>query len=57
VLRILGHKTNEGRMDGRGGQRRSHDGEELHNFVLISLLILSQELYRVYFKDVDNPSL
>ena len=57
MLRILGRKMKQGRMDGRGRQRRSRGGGDLYNFVLISLLILSQELYRVYFKDVENPSL
>jgi hypothetical protein len=46
----------EGRKDGRGGQR-SRDGGDLYNFLFTSLLMLSQKLYRVYFKDVDNPSL
>jgi len=35
-------------------QRRLHDGGELHNFVFTSLLILSQELYRVYFEVVEG---
>jgi hypothetical protein len=39
------------------GQGRLYDGKDLHNIVFTSLLISSQELYRSYFKDVDNPSL
>lgn len=45
------------RRNGKSGQRRSHDGGDLHNFILISLLILSKELYRVYFKNLKYPSL